>query len=242
MVAAIRDSLPTEQQSELQALFQRGAYEDIVDFCRDSLGEGEYRDFLTRTLDIGQPSKLHRAIVHLSVPAILTSNYDRLIESAHATLKGYLARVLTCQDTTSLWKHLAKRELFILKVHGDITRPDTVVFTSRDYTKHVFGNLAFMTFLQRLILGHSILFIGSSLSDVYMRRILEETTYITGGVGMPHFALLPNPGSIQSRILRDRYNIRVISYNPGPEGDHEPAVLEVLSGLKDATSNAGTSA
>src|SRR4029078_11356490 len=110
--------------------------------------------------------------VQLPVPAILTSNYDRLLETSVAKLTGSLARVLTSQDSTTLWTHLAKREFFILKVHGDITKPDSVVFTSRDYTNHVFGNLPFMTFLQRLLLGHSVLFIGSSLSDIYMRRIL----------------------------------------------------------------------
>jgi hypothetical protein len=142
---------------------------------------------------------------------------------------------LTAQDAQTLWKQVARREFFILKVHGDIVRPDTLVFTSRDYTSHVFGNLPFMGFLQRLMLSHSVLFIGSSLTDVYIRRILEETSYMTRGVGLPHFALLPNVGSVQARILRDRYNIRAISYDPGPSSEHEPCVLEVLAALTDAS-------
>jgi hypothetical protein len=176
MIKATEGGITEQQRNELQDLFKRSEYENIVDFCRDSLGEGEYRDVLNRALDKGKPGRLHEFIVQLPVPAILTSNYDRLLETSVAKLTGSLARVLTSQDSTTLWKHLAKREFFILKVHGDITKPDSVVFTSRDYTNHVFGNLPFMTFLQRLLLGHSVLFIGSSLSDIYMRCILEETT------------------------------------------------------------------
>lgn len=229
--------LPREQADELHFMYENGAFEDVVDFCRESMGEGEYRDFLARTLGRGDPSALHKKIASLPVPAILTSNQDRLLEAALVQVRGELPRVLTSQDTITLWKHLAKRDFFLLKIHGDIVRPDTVVFTARDYITHVFGNLPFMTFLQRMILGHSILFMGTSLKDVYVRRILEETTYITEGVGLPHYALLPNPGSIQAQLLRDKYNIRVIAYDPGPSGDHEGQIMSLLDELCQSSGN-----
>ena len=236
IIAASRSyGLNDSQESELQEMLQGGALEDVVDFCRDFLGEGEYRNFLQRILEAGrQPSSIHRLIADWPVPAILTSNYDRLIEAAITQKTGNIPKVLTADDTQTLWQHFAKDEYFVLKVHGDIVRPPTVVLTSRDYTNHVFGNLPFMTFLQRVVLSRSVFFVGSSLQDIYLRRILEETTYMTGGVGMPHFALLPNPGTIRSRLLRDRYNIIVVPYDPDSYSSHEEAVVETLSGIAQA--------
>jgi SIR2-like protein len=118
--------------------------------------------------------------------------------------------VLTNHDTTVLWRRLSRQEQFILKVHGDITRPDTVVLSARDYTEHIFGNLPFMQFPQRVIMSSSILFIGSSLFDIYLRRILEESRFLSGGIGMQHFALIGHTGPIRARLLRERYNVSVI--------------------------------
>jgi NAD-dependent SIR2 family protein deacetylase len=230
VISETSDQLSDEQQNELQELFDRGQFEEILDFCRDLMGESEYRDFLARTFDVGYPTELHHAIVKLPVAAVLTTNYDRLLETAFAQARAELPKVLTAADTASLWKHTAKREFFILKIHGDIIRPETVILTSRDYTQHVFGNVAFMTFLQRLVVGHSLLFIGTSLSDIYLRRVLEETTFMTKGVGLPHYALLSRPGQVLTKTLKDRFNIRVVPYDPF--GDtHEVALIGALQEL-----------
>lgn len=154
-------------------------------------------------------------------------------ESALVKRTASLPTVLTSQDTSSLWRKSARNEFFILKIHGDINRPDTVILSSRDYTQHVFGNLAFMQFLQRIFMSKSILFVGTSLGDVYIRRFLEETTFLTEGVGMLHFAILPNTGSIRSRLLRDKFNIHVITYDLADfDGDHQAAVERILQRLR----------
>jgi SIR2-like domain len=113
-------------------------------------------------------------------------------------------------------------------MHGDISKPGTVILSSSDYTKHVFGNHSFMTFLTKTLLTKSILFIGTSLNDIYVKRILEETMFITGGLSVPHFAILANIGTIEKRMLRERFNIYVISYKTTCEGDHVPAIGHIL--------------
>ncbi|MBL8681619.1 MAG: SIR2 family protein [Myxococcales bacterium] len=226
LVARVGPELQSAQQSELQYLTSIGLFEDVVEFGRTHLGEGEYREWLLATLGRGSPTDLHRAIVNLPSPAIVTTNYDQLIETALVSATGAVPTVLTAFDVQPLWTQLARRRRFLLKMHGDVGRPETIVLTSRDYKRHVFGNLSFMSFLQRMLLGHSILFLGSSLSDIYIRRVLEEVTYATEGVGVPHFAVMPNVGTIQRKILRDRFNVRVISYDASK--GHVPALLEVL--------------
>jgi len=90
--------------------------EEAVEVCRDFLGENEYRDFLERVLGAGAalPNVLHDKVAKLPVPAILTTNYDRLLETAMANQTGRIPRVLTADDTQSLWKAIAKEEFLIL--------------------------------------------------------------------------------------------------------------------------------
>jgi SIR2-like domain len=222
------------EYEELVSLYQARFYDDVIDYCRQTLGEGEYRQFLDDTFGSGiAHSYLHEEVASLDVPAIFTTNYDRLLEAALIKRGVSLPTVLTSHDTTTLWRRTARDEFFILKVHGDITRPDTVVLSSKDYTEHVFGNLAFMQYLQRVLLSKSFLFIGTSLNDVYVRRILEESAFLTRGVGMPHFAVLANTGAIRSKLLRERFNIHVITFDSvASKGGFESAMREVFAKLK----------
>jgi hypothetical protein len=232
--AAVNYGVTANQEGELREMLAAREFEDVVEFCRDHLGEGEYRTYLERMFGSSlKPSIVHDRIASWKVPALLTTNYDRLIETALTRHSGSLPHVLTGDDVQTLWRHFSRGEFFLLKVHGDIVRPNTVVLTMRDYTKHVFGNMPFMTFLQRVVLSRSLLFIGSSLNDIYIRRLLEETTFLTGGVGMPHFALLPNPGPIRSRLLRDRFNIVALSYDPlAYNGSHETAIMKMIDEIE----------
>lgn len=138
--------------------------------------------------------------------------------------------MLTNRDVPTLWRRLAGNEFFILKVHGDIERHETIVLSSKDYTDHVFDNLPFIQFLQRLLMAKSVLFIGTSFTEPYVLRLLEETRFLTAGIGLQHFALLPNTGRIRSRLLRDRYNVGVINYDP--KRLHAGEVLTVPRGYE----------
>lgn len=123
---------------------------------------------------------------------------------------------------------LCSKRVLHLEGAWDIVRPETVVLSSRDYTEHIFGNLPFMQFVQRALLSRTFLFVGSSLNDTYVRRVLEETRYLTGGVGMPHYALMQNPGPIKSKQLRDRFNITPIAYDPSEWPSPQAAVVEIV--------------
>ncbi len=221
--------LNNEEINELHTMRERGDVDDVADYCRMFLGEGEYRQFLERLFNnTGKPSDIIYKLIELPFSIILTANYDKVIEQAIANKKSTFPDVFTNQDVNSIWRRMAKKEFFILKVHGDINRPETVVLSAQDYIKHVFGNASFMQYIQRLFMSHTVLFIGSSLRDLYIRRILEEISYLTDGFGMPHFALLYQPGKVESRMLRERFNVTVI---PIQDWGELPHFLDELKNL-----------
>lgn len=219
--ATVRAGVSDSAADELRFLFARGAFDDIIDFCRDRLGEESYKEVLERTVGSrGQPSRLHGAVAALRVPAIFTTNYDRLLEAAVARASDQFPDVLTSTDKMpDIVRHFAHDRFFVLKLHGDISRPNSVILSRRDYTHYVFGNAALMHFLQLVFMSRSVLFIGTALGDAYLRRILEESAYLTGGAGMPHYALKSKSegGEILTKVLRDRFNITVIQYNEHAE-------------------------
>lgn len=230
MVQACADNgLSKIELDELHELQDSGYLDDVADFCRSFLGEPEYRELLRRLFEPGNlSSALHQKLLEIPFSAILTTNYDKLIEHAVAKRDSKIPPVLTNRDAPTLWRRLARNEFFILKVHGDIERPETVVLSSKDYTDHVFGNLPFIQFLQRLLTAKSVLFIGTSFTEPYILRLLEETRFLTAGVGLQHFALLPYAGRIRSRLLRDRYNVSVITYDPVDCGGHAVAIQNLF--------------
>jgi len=219
-----RNGLGDVEETELNTLLGRGHLDEVADYCRDFLGEGSYRAFLQTTFSCDDDiHDWHNALLELPFPAVFTSNYDKVIEKSYVAKFRKLPVVWTNHDTISLWRSHAAKSFFVLKVHGHIDRPETVVLTSKDYTNHIFANAPFMHFVQRVFLSNSILFMGTSLNDVYIKRILEETRFLSGGLGLPHFALfLEEVGPIRSRFLRDRYNVTTI------RGD----ILVFLSSMK----------
>jgi hypothetical protein len=227
--ACAENGLSNTELEELNKLQDSGYLDDVADFCRGSLGEQEYRELLRRIFEpVNISSTLHQKLLKIPFSAILTTNYDKLIEHAIATRDFKIPPVFTNHDAPTLWLRLARNEFFILKIHGDIERPETIVLSSKDYTAHIFGNRPFIQFLQLLLTAKSVLFIGTSFTEPYILRLLEETSFLTAGVGAQHFALLPCVGPIRSRLLRDRYSVNVINYDLVNGDGHAVAIQNLF--------------
>lgn len=129
------------EADELHLMLCQRYYDDIVDYCREFLRE-QYWECLVRIFRATQhPSSLHSQLAKLPFSAILTTNYDKIIENLIAQRTGQIPLVLTGarEEASELWRRFARNEFFVLKVHGDIDRPATIVLSSRDYTELVFG-------------------------------------------------------------------------------------------------------
>lgn len=72
-------------------------------------------------------------VVAPAEPLIFTTNYDELIEDAHAAA-GLLIRVSANEDESKA--HAAQLpERHLVGLHGSIDRPDTIVLTRNDYSR-----------------------------------------------------------------------------------------------------------
>ena len=101
-------------------------------------------------------SMTHGLLAGLPVAAVVTTNYDALFECAWRAA-GTRFTVLPYENQPS--------DKFVLKLHGDVNRPEDIVLTrsqmldSREQRKALFG------IVQTMLLTQHLLFVGFSLQD-----------------------------------------------------------------------------
>jgi hypothetical protein len=168
MVAEVENEDPSDATgAELRKLLTAGKLLDVADHCRQRLGERRYQELLGEQLrgGSGELPEAHGIITQLPFSAIITTNYDKLLERAYTRLRGDLPKVVTGRDRESLGSLLFSGGFFILKAHGDIDDAASLVLTSRDYREIIHANPAFDALFSALLMTKSILFVGYSLGD-----------------------------------------------------------------------------
>lgn len=133
------------------------------------LGEGEFRDWLDRTigqLEVKDPA-LIQAIRDLGVP-IATTNYDGLIEE----VTGHSA--VTWKDPPRIQRVLQGDDDAVIHLHGHFEEPESVVVGYQSYAE-VLGDQAAQSLQQLLRSQFSLLYVGfgGSFEDPNFSRWLD---------------------------------------------------------------------
>ncbi len=233
-------SLPEGElhQEELRQLVERGKLLEVADFCKEKLG-GAYHQFLAEQVrgDLAELPPTHDVLMQLPFSAWVTTNYDKLLERAYSKVKRGFPKTLTHKDTEALGRLLFDGGQFILKAHGDIDRPETVVLTSRDYSEIIHANPAFNEIFSGLLLTKALFFVGYSLSDPDFRLLMDRQLSHFKGFVPERFALMTGVGPVERDVLWRTARIQVISYeviSSENESRVHTEVLQFLEALKAA--------
>ncbi len=176
-----------------------------------------------------QESIGHRLLRMVNFKRILTTNYDRFLEKFVAPD----IEMFTARDIDAFRIFLAEPERgFILKLHGDITRPDTIPFGLSDLYRHygyeadgikLIKNIPPATktlrdFMESIFRNNTVLFLGSSVaySEGYARILLNLVQEWGGSLPYTHYALVPKDPSLKAlrEHLSSELNLRYIEYEP----------------------------
>ena len=117
---------------------------------------------------VRRPSLAHALLAGLECREIVTTNYDQLYEAAvQATETDAEIAVLP-------WQSVVPQRPWILKMHGDVDWPKSIVLTRRrfvtfDATAKPAGSL-----LQSMLLTKHLLVVGASLTDDNVSRLTLE--------------------------------------------------------------------
>jgi hypothetical protein len=126
---------------------------------RDLLGVERYAHFMHRVFQVERHALSHALLAGLQARQMVTTNFDPCLELALDRIHGPGGyRVLTGSLAVGGMP-------WLLKLHGDVQRPESLVLTASDYQRLNDEHGALHGVVQALLLTSHLLFVGFSLTD-----------------------------------------------------------------------------
>lgn len=228
--------------AEIARLTGEGQYEEAADLVLEIMGEHGFSAHVRGRFTTGVT--LHgavRLLPDIATDAILTSNFDQVIELVFQQSGEIRIEVAVGTQHRTIIQDLADRKRILVKLHGNAHDPDSRVLTLGEY-RRAYGENGF-AFTQplpealRLIFQtRCLLFLGCSLDSDRMMQLFKCISEQQNGQNLPsHYAFLEQPEDPTTLQLRERFvserHILPIWY-ANEDGDHK-AVEALLTLLLD---------
>ncbi|MGC5258208.1 SIR2 family protein [Gordonia sp. DT218] len=112
-------------------------------------------------------SLAHALVAGMDCQEAVTTNYDRLYEDAVEFAGRSRPSLLP-------WEPVEGNRSWILKMHGDVERPDSIVLTRRSFVRYDATFRPAGSLLQALMMTRHLLVIGTSMTDDNVIRLAVE--------------------------------------------------------------------
>ncbi len=161
------------------------------------------REFARNLTDVSK-SRAHTALAEAHFPIIYTTNYDDCLEQAHKKAGYPYSLIRKGEDI----ERAAKGQLEIVKFHGDFAEPNTMVITETDFFERLRFDKALDIKLRADLLTYNVLYIGYSLNDINIRRLLYYVSLIRNEYSPSRatrthsFAFTDRENAVQTALFR----------------------------------------
>ena len=132
---------------------------------------------------------LHTALFSLPITTYVTTNYDHMLESAFRA-KGIDPKIIKSSDDLP---SISKGRKTIVKLHGDIDSPSSLVISRKDYREYKVKNVGFIEWLNAEMSRNTLLFVGTSFDDPRLREIDDHIISLMHEMKRQHFIILKQP-------------------------------------------------
>lgn len=179
-------------QESLNSFFRDSDALDCAQLFFNQVGETNFYEFLRTQFAPPSPvdnflTPSHQALVDLGLPIIFTTNYDMLIEQTYLYRGVQLSVSATADEFVS---HLNPAPLYhLIKLHGTIDRPNTVVLTRNQYARARLDRKRIYEHLKFDVEQSTYLFVGFSLTDPNVNILLDDARIETGGQLPPSYTV-----------------------------------------------------
>jgi tetratricopeptide (TPR) repeat protein len=204
-----RSSEPVERKEELRRLIRDGRLFLAAGYLERKLGPAGFAGAVREAL--ASPAELPevlRLLGELPFRTIVSTGSDDLLERAFER-DGVRPNVCTLADGRDLKREARGR--LLLKVMGDVSRPETICRTARDFERALASSPGYQGFGEEMALSRTLLFVGFAPEDPDFQLLLERFFAHAGDAEHEHFALLPSTGEVAAEELYERYRLRVIA-------------------------------
>lgn len=202
IIRAMKDIIRNEDThfppTELNLFLNSADHLDIADVFRTTVKDHRYFSFLRSYYrrDV-RLSPLHRALASMPVKTVLTTNYDKLLEIAFRNGDGGDPAVIVYPQQLGF---IDDSEVRIIKLHGDIDHPLTIVLTRSDYATYARRHQEFERELHRSINDYTILFVGFGIRDPNFRRIYQDARTLYDSGKRLAYAIMVGVNSVEQRL------------------------------------------
>lgn len=225
----LNDACTKVSESSTQRLIKqcinKGDYLIASELLKNALGEEWRRVLLAEFQQAADISRLHRALIALDQRIIVTTNFDKLIETAWSDrTTGRYPNVISKVDQKA-FRLFRDDDPYLIKLHGSIDEPDTIVFDKTSYQRTAFANQFYRGLIGTLLLTHTIIFVGFSMDDPAISLVIESHAYKYFDT-RPHYIFVSGaqnrPIDELSKSLRKLFVLRY------PEKNNHEALAESL--------------
>lgn len=210
---------------------KKGDFLIASELLKNSLEEEWTRILSAEFQQAAEISRLHKALIALNQRIIVTTNFDKLIETAWGNPQTSRYPTVISSVDHKAFKLFRDDEPYLIKLHGSIDDPDGIVFDKSSYQKTAFANQFYRELIATLLLTHTFIFIGFSMDDPAIALVLEAHAYRYADT-RPHYIFTPGRSIQQiddlSKSLRKLFVLRY------PEKNGQVALAEGLELLGSA--------
>jgi|GEM_PF-2138578 len=151
------------------------------------------------------PTETHRQLAHLGARTWVVTGFDDLSERAVRDRGERTVEVVRDQNLP----YASSEAVTILKLHGDIQQPDTLVLTRSDYDSYFHRFPHIREKLASLLLEKTCLFVGYDVDDPDFNQLCATLTYDLQNHKRLAYALFANLDRFSLTDLRQRQIIAV---------------------------------
>ncbi|MBU7026061.1 MAG: SIR2 family protein, partial [Theionarchaea archaeon] len=177
----------------------------IAEYYENKHGRSELEKYIVSKLNKDVTlTEAHHLLPDLPVKTVITTNYDHLLEKAlqkKNTIKVIHGREAPLAQTD---------QIPLVKMHGDIDDPSTMVITKTDYDEYPEEHRALITYLLSLLISHNFLFVGFGMKDPNFDNIYTQMRSLFKDTHRKSYAVFKNPSEHEVGRLK-KMGIEVIS-------------------------------
>ncbi|UZD69315.1 SIR2 family protein [Brucella sp. JSBI001] len=118
------------------------------------------------------PSRLHELIALLDTRVVFSLNFDDIYEIKSREINEASQFTKNYSDT-DVCEFLRNDARYVVKVHGNLASPASLIFTQEDYARARIKHSLFYSAFDAALLTHTFLFIGCGYGDPDINLLLE---------------------------------------------------------------------
>ncbi len=204
-------------------------YYKLAQYYSNKFGPAELRKRINEIINKNDfYSPLINELIDVGFTNIWTTNFDNVLELNYKNRNILTNKVFRDADLSNI--ELNKR-INIYKMNGDISNPEGIIATQKDYEEYSDSHRMMLMFFKRELISSTFLFIGYSFTDYLVTDCLSEITRYLGEAAPYHYTIMKNDinSPYFKHFINDlelRYHIRVLLVDDYAE---IPLVLKELN-------------